>query len=192
MKRQRLAVGLAMMAVLSLAGCSRGYFGAYYRPVGGAGQPTVSDIKIQDLSFMVESGFAERCANLRAQGYELLGISSFIAPLQYRRGAVRQARSIGADYVFLHNSFFDEDEGKPTAGAYPTPEEREICREAELADALSSDAETNPADTAEADGATARKRPSYSAVAPLLLNNTTLPPYTIDRYKQTAVFMRKN
>ncbi len=107
--------------------------------------------------------------NMFTNGYAFIGQSYFNAASQDTSGALTQAKKIGAEYVVVGSQFTHTNQG-----AVPITSQRYVT--------------TNTTGTASAYGTGGYAVGNYQQTSTTAVPVTTMIPYSIDRYDQSALY----
>lgn len=158
---------IVLLALIS-TGCSTGSFGKFYESYSTTAYPPTKEVKVYAYSK------ADEVERVR-RGYTLIGESAFEGPLENESRLLRQARRIGADIVLLKQEFV---ETRQVVVPYM------VRHRGQTATAYTDGQVRGQYGSANYSGTTTIQMPDYTT--------TEYIPRTITRYKQNALFFRKN
>ncbi|WGU40345.1 PDZ domain-containing protein [Phenylobacterium sp. NIBR 498073] len=167
--RMRLLAAICAAALLS--GCSSGY-SKFYQPVDYTGQTIVPEpVMGATPSVQVSTGDPLKDVLIAFRdGYSPLGQASFNGPQEGARGAVGQAKKVGATRIIMSAEY-----ASTISGTLPitTP----------------TTTTTYSNGTAQIFGYGGSASGTYSGTTTTYGSQTNYVPYSVDRYDQSAIFL---
>jgi hypothetical protein len=164
----RVGVGAALLAVALLSGCQSGFsqfYEDYSTPWQGQLIAPTGDPRV-----VPGGGNADQVvASMFADGYVLIGVSSFNGPTESRTAAIQQARKVGAERIVLDVQYTNTNQG-----AIPLTTQQVVT--------------STTRGTASAYGTGGSAYGTYSGTTTTTVPQTTYIPYSVDRYDQMALY----
>ncbi len=161
-----------LIFTLAISGCANGYEKFYQA------SPPPPPGAIQFVNFvgeprvMTSSGnLAEDAKHMYEDGYGLVGVSSFIGPAANQSGAIAQAKKVGAAVVIVLSKY-----QSTATGAIPIT--------------TTTPQTTYNNGTVTAYGSGGAVSGNYSGTSTTYTQQTTMIPYSVDRYDQVAGYFR--
>lgn len=157
-----------MSATLFLAGCASGY-SEFYQDYSEQWQPYVAP-STAEPKVVSMSGDVDQVVNrMYADGYALVGISSFNGPVEERSAAIEQARKVGAERIVLDARYTNTNQG-----AIPFTTQQAVT--------------STTSGNVSAYGRGGAVYGTYSGTTTTMVPQTNYIPYAVDRYDQMAMF----
>ncbi|RYG28974.1 MAG: PDZ domain-containing protein [Burkholderiales bacterium] len=162
-------IAIAVTAVFMLSGCASGY-SQYYEPNNAMlGSPIGVDLSPGATPTVIASSGDAKIdtLSLYSQGLGLLGSSSFNGANEGAAGAIGQAKKIGATHIVMSAQY-----ARTVSGAIPMT--------------VPTTTTSYTSGTATAYGAGGYASGNYSGTTTTYGSQTTMVPYSVDRYDQSA------
>jgi len=162
----------ALLLILVTAGCKNGYE-KFYQPFNVPPPPAVQPVDFNGEPRIVASSgnLVDDTRRFYEDGYGPVGQSSFVGPVENQAGAIAQAKKLGAAFAVVWSKY-----QSTASGAVPftttTPQT------------------TYTSGTMSAYGAGGTVNGNYSGTSTTYNSQTTMIPYSVDRYDQVAVYFK--
>ncbi len=164
----RVGIVAALLAAALLSGCQSG-FSQFYEDHSAPWQGQLV-VPTADPRVVSGGGNADQViASMWADGYALIGISSFNGPDTGRAAVVLQGRKVGAELIVLDVQFTNTNQG-----TIPITTQQ----------AITSTTRGN----AFVSGTGGAAYGTYSGTTTTMVPQTTYIPYSVDRYDQQALY----
>ena len=163
---------IAVTISLALTGCAGNPYSTFYKPIPES--PFAFAHRLppsKPISVSSGSGNAVNDFNtMNENGYSLIGVSSFVGPINNGTGALEQAKKVGAEIVIINQKYRNTN-----TGAMP------------IVTPTTATSFNNGSVTAYGAGG-GMVNGFYNGTSTTYGSETTYIPYSIERYEHTALF----
>ena len=179
MRKTRTILLSAALAGLSLlnSGCmTTGGYGQFYQSETSTQYPPTQDVRVYRFT-------QDGLQSLRREGYIVIGQSNFNGPLANQSQAIQQGKRVGAQVVLVDYRHTETRQGSLPMTQYHAPQTTTINSYGHASGSAYGSG-GYAYGSANSVGTSYVTTPGYTT--------TQYVPITIERYDQTAIFLRKN